>query len=98
MAIAYVYYTNNSESIGVHIWEPQTPTERYQLTPYKGSSDMFACSTVMINFPQNTITVRKNNNVYTSTLREPTRDIQNLKHQAHFDFAPVDWDDWAEAY
>lgn len=98
MAIAYIYYNNSMDSISVYLWEPNTETVKYKLFPYNNSKDVFACKDVLINFTKNTCTIRRDNSTYSSPLREPTKDNEYLKHQAHFDFDPGDWGEFAEAF
>lgn len=98
MAIIYIYYTNNPQYVNAYFWEPKKQSIKYNLQPYKGSRDIFACDDMLINFPKQTCTIRRNNTTYTAQLREPTKEYKNLKHQAHFDFSCDNWDDFLEAY
>jgi hypothetical protein len=82
--------------VSVYHWRPKQKSQRYKLLPYYGSTDIFACDEFIIKFPENMIYYRNNGNLYTASLRDPKKDIKNLKHQAHFDTEYIG--DWAEAF
>ena len=94
MSIAYVYYTNSMKSVTVYLWEPHTQTERYFLKPYATNKpNCWACKEVLLDFESQQLMIRKDGKTHTAPLREPTKEKRNLKHQAHFDFDVVDWEE-----
>lgn len=98
MAIAYIYYDNHQHHLSVYLWEANKESVRYKLFPYDDSKDIFACDEILVNFPKNKIVLKKYGKTYETALRDPTKDIPNLKHQAHFPVDPVNWQGWADAF
>lgn len=98
MAICYIYYTNNTKNVTAYLWEPNQKTIKYNLRPYNGSEDVFACKELLINFPKKVVVLKREDKIFESLLRDPTKDYKNLKHQAHFDFDQGNWGNYVEIY
>jgi hypothetical protein len=85
MAIAYIYYDNNQAYLTAYLWEKGKENQRYKLKPYVHKANCFACKEIMVDFDEYVCHLKLNGYHWISPLKEPAKDILNLKHQAHFD-------------
>ena len=87
MAIAYIYYDNKQAYLTAYLWETGEETLRFKLKPYYRKANCFACKEIMVDFDEYVCHLKLNGKHLISRLKDPKRDIPNLKHQAHFEIS-----------
>jgi hypothetical protein len=94
MAIAYIWYKNNSKTIQAYLWHKRgQPSDKFTLKPIDNGNKYY-CEHLLIDFEKSKVYLKYQGRLLEAQLKNPTHDWEGLKHQAHFDLEAIDhWGD-----